>query len=470
LTTGRGIVTRFEAAGVADGAGVSFAPGSLLVRAEAGEVRVLAVGPPGEVGRHPAAAESVAVPLPEEVLIPGLVNAHTHLDLTHVGSVEPDPAGGFAAFARLVMSRRHTDPERIAGSVRRGIELSLAGGTVAVGDIAGCPSGGPTLVPWKVGQESGLLGVSFLEFFGIGRGTEAARSRVAGVLDQWRSEGAGRPGWRLGLQPHAPYTVALEMYRWAAGEGARLGLPLSTHLAESPQEHEFVAEGRGPLRELLEGLGIWDGSVAGEVGHGRHPVEHLREVLGSVRMLVAHVNDADDGVIRALASTGTSVAYCPRSSAYFRAGAAFGGHRYREMLAAGVNVCLGTDSIINLPECAGDPARGGMSVLDEMRLLHERDGAEAGVLLRMGTVHGARALGLPESWFRFGEGCMPAGLVAVNVSGTAGGLDPVERVVRSAGPVRLVARGGSGVGAGFSATYDRFSGGVAVRPPPRDDS
>jgi cytosine/adenosine deaminase-related metal-dependent hydrolase len=241
---------------------------------------------------------------------------------------------------------------------------------------------------------------------------------------------------RLGLQPHAPNTVDLRLYEWAVERARALGLPLATHLAETMVVRRFVMEGAGPQREFLERLGLWDASVLDHIGRGVAPVEHLEPVLAAGRFVVAHVNDADDAAIERLAGTGTSVAYCPRASTYFGAERVFGPHRYRDMLEAGVNVALGTDSIVNLP--AADVERCGISVLDDMRLLWRRDKTDPCVLLAMATVNGARALGLPESWFSLGQPGRLAGLVAVRVETTPRDEDPVTRALESASPGKLL--------------------------------
>ncbi|MCC6660850.1 MAG: amidohydrolase family protein [Phycisphaerales bacterium] len=441
-------ITLLTCAGLADAVSIEFTGASALLEHVAdGAVRVLAAGKTKEVTPHEAARAARVVGLPRSVLIPGLVNAHCHLDLTHVGPVPADPAGGFAAFARVVMGRRAQDSEGIAASVRRGIDLSLAGGTVAVGDIAGSPRAGPTLVPYETLGTSPLRGVSYLEFFGIGRsspfrpGAGPSPPHPGGPpWQQLLEPGAVRSpsGVALGLQPHAPYTVSPRLYAWAAGRG----LPLSTHLAETPEEREFIARGTGPLRELLERIGAWEDSVLSEIGSGQHPVHHLRQFLHA-RPLLAHVNDCPDDALGVLAASGASVAYCPRSSEYFGAERAFGPHRYRDMLAAEINVCLGTDSIINLPASADDPNRGGISVLDEMRRLWARDRTDARTLLRMATLNGAAALGLSRSSFSLAPGSEPLGVLAVDVSGTPTTLPPLERVMASGAPPRFVA----GIGA-----------------------
>ncbi len=426
---------RIDAAGAVDGSGRFAAPASILIEwsdlgraGPDGGARILAFGRPGEVAGHPANAHAKVVARGRSVLIPGLVNAHTHLDLTHIGPRAHDPAEGFVSWVEMIRSGRREDDDGIAKSVLDGLRLSMAAGTVAVGDIAGAPRGRTSLVPWRTLRDHGARGVSFLEFFGIGR-TAAARQAALRepcfqAVKEWR---AGDPA--ISLQPHAPNTVSRGLYEHAAAlqrtlREATRPAPLATHLAETPEEREFVMHGAGPQREMLERLGVWDDSILDDVGRGSHPVKHLESVLESVPALVAHVNDADDASIDILARTGTSVVYCPHASEYFGAANHFGPHRYREMLGAGVNVAVGTDSIVNLPAgSARMPERGveldrasGISVLRELRLLWGRDRADALTLLRMGTINGARALGLDELAFGFSNGSALAGVLAVEVS------------------------------------------------------
>lgn len=409
-------VVLLDALSIDDGGGVSAAPGALLLETAGVRdgvlrrpARVLAVGSPQEVRRHPAAPGAYKAEFPQSVLIPGLVNAHTHLDLTDVGPQPFDPAGGFMGWIDLVRRRRPTDDESIARAVQRGVELSLAGGTVAVGDIAGAPAGKPSLIPWQTLAASGLPGTSFLEFFAIGRGEEGGLARAQAAVEL----ALGATGEvRFGLQPHAPNTVSLRAYRWAADRG----LPLATHLAESEAECQFVGRARGPQREFLDRIGLWDNEMLTWLGQGRRPVQHLAPVLERGKFLLAHVNAADDADLAILGRTGQSVVYCPRASEYFGNHLHLGPHRYRDMLGAGIPVALGTDSIINLPEHAADPSQGGIGVLDEMRLLWRRDRTDPRTLLAMATINGGEALGLSRDGFVFEAGARPLGILAVSIS------------------------------------------------------
>lgn len=452
----KGTVIRFDAGALVDATGFFASPGSILVDLPAqsadatGVARLpslLASGDPSDVRRHPAAPDARVVNLPDHVILPGLVNAHTHLDLTHIGPRPHAPAGGFVPWVSMIRQRRLDDPVQIAASVRRGIALSLAGGTVAVGDIAGAPRGKPSLEPFRTLRHSPLLGTSFLEFFSRGtfreQGLQAGLDAMTAGLGEYASLAPESRGLhRLGLQPHAPNTVERASFERASRAALLSGAPLCTHLAETPEEARFIARGDGPQKDMLVELGLWDDAASADLALGLHPVEHLAEVLAQARYLVAHVNHADDRAIEILSRTRTSVAYCPRASSYFHAEASFGPHRYREMLDAGIAVALGTDSIVNLPAGSDDPHLGRLSILDEMRWLFRRDGADPLLLLRMATVNGAEALGLEPDLFMLeatGDAKPIAGLIAVRaIGGSKRNAAALAEVLRSDAPPELL--------------------------------
>jgi cytosine/adenosine deaminase-related metal-dependent hydrolase len=453
-------------AAVADASGVIAAPGAVLLRLAPGHLpRLLAVGPPEVVQRHPAADGARRVSRPAAVLLTGLGPRPFH------------PAGGFVGWIDSIRAARATaTPESIAADTRRGVALVQAAGTVAVGDIAGA-----SRPPWPRGAThvlaaSGLLGRSFLEFFAL------APEAVAGLAPLARATaGLVRPGgaphganglFSALVQPHAPYSVSPEALREAARLLASAAatrdeppLPLCIHLAESPDERALIQHGSGPMRSFLERLGLWNSSVAAHFGHGLSPVAHTLAALpppaeSGPPLLAVHVNDADNSDIEALAAAGASAVYCPRASEYFESQRHFGPHRYRDMLAAGIPVALGTDSIVNLP---GPPpsapaAQPAISVLDEARRLFARDRTDPKTLLAMLTTHGAAALGLPTGLFQFSGGRPPhgtagqqapegrgiGGLVAVEVGQNPGG--PLAGVFAGSGSVEVLSPiwGGSG--------------------------
>jgi aminodeoxyfutalosine deaminase len=374
---------------------------------------VLAAGSAQEIGEP---ADALVVDLPGMLLMPALVNAHAHLDLTHIG---PAPyTGDFVSWVAMIRQRRARSDVEIAASVAQGAERSLAGGVCVIGDIAGV--GSPAAV--EALRASGLSGVSYLEFFGQGRTQPSTIALMRSLVD-------GLPhvdrGVRLGVQPHAPYSCGLAVYEAAAG----LGLPLATHLAETPEEINFVQSGDGPLAELLRAIGVWDETIT---GCGKHPIDALSYVFEQSAAVAAHLNYTDERHIEMLARWPLSVAYCPRASAYFGHPAntdngseedRAAGHQYRAMIDAGVNVALGTDSIV----CLDTPDR--ISPLDEMRFLYRRDGTDPVSLLRMASTAGASALGLEPDLATFAPGRI-AGVIGVAID-PGDSTDPLIQAMRS---------------------------------------
>lgn len=379
-----------HAAGLIDATGTVACPGVMLV--EGGHVR--AAGPPEEIG-HVADAE--VVHMPQMLLLPGLVNAHAHLDLSGDG-VWPAAGDDFRGWVGQVRAlRADQTPASCEHAVRRGIDLALAGGTSCIGDIAGHS---PALTAQAL-RESPLRGVCFEEIFGLG-------DRQADAIARMRHLAAGGPldaqGIRTGLSPHAPYSCGADVFEAAAA----LGRPLTTHLAETPAEIELSKSGTGALRDMLEhDIGVWNDSVS--VPHA-HPIDVLIESLDHGRFLCAHLNWIEPHHVQMLAQSEVCVVYCPRASAAFgHCPPELNPHPWLGLHEAGVTVCLGTDSLL----CLDTPDR--LSVLDDMRLLFRRDGVDGRLLLAMATTHGASALDLGHDLVRFGPEI--AGVLACRAEG-----------------------------------------------------
>ncbi|MBN1511813.1 MAG: amidohydrolase family protein [Phycisphaerae bacterium] len=309
--------------------------------------------------------------LGDVVLVPGFVNAHTHFELSHLaGRISTDR--GYVPWveglARVLRAGGDAGP-LVGEAVRSAVRQSLAAGVTTVGDITRRPESVRPLL-----AKSALRVVSFGEVLGIGRLRAEFLAKLTAAIDST----AATDGLRIGLSPHAPYTVEPDGLRLCARRAREAALPLCIHVAETPDEEAFTTARVGPLREYLERLGVWDDAVPCP---GLRPVELLSAcgLLGP-RTLLAHANYVSDDDIRRIAEAGASVAYCPRTHA------AFGHppHRFRDMLAAGIPVCIGTDSLASNPS---------LSVLDELRHLHRvHPDVPASTLLAMGTCHGAQAL------------------------------------------------------------------------------
>lgn len=326
-------------------------------------------------------ADARVTDLGDCLLLPAMVNAHTHLGLTAIGPRPYAAAGGFIGWVNSLREHEPKDRQAKRASYERGWAMSVSGGVQAVGDIVSSEAGVSAEAQGLSG--TGLSAVSYLECFGLGPPFDAA---ALAKIDTASS----------GLQPHAPYSAGPGVYEAAA----RSGLPVSTHLAETREELRFVSKGDGPWRDYLQAIGRWHDMFAEYYGKGLSPVGWMRPYLAAAAdaggWLVAHANYVDDQDLAILADTNTSVAYCPIASAYFGHGLARDSqappHRYQDMLDHGINVCLGTDSIIGTDPDDPQP----LGLLGAMRLLYRRDQADPDTLLAMATTHGARALRLDE--------------------------------------------------------------------------
>lgn len=398
-----------------DASGINLRHGACVVVNNAGDI--LSIQDSRSVDRDILARQKniVIQDRPDWLIIPGLVNAHAHLDLTHVGRV-PYP-GSFIDWITQIRGLRHEDDDALRHSVEEGVARARRGGTALIGDIAGMESP----IPVEVLASSDLGGVSFLEFFGRASLDPEVLSRVRRTIRE--VESAAR-GCRIGLQPHAPYSVDLDLYQDAVGLAASENRLLSTHLAETPEETELIHDGTGPFATFLASIGKFD--RAWYPPTNRHPVDHLAPVLEDAtargtRFVIAHANYVEDAHIDIFRDTGTTIAYCPRASAYFK----HRNHRYREMLDRGVNVALGTDSLL----CLDADADERLSILDEMRLLYRRDDTDPEILLQMATVNGARALGFDASEVTLSAGSS-RGLLGIPVDFTSP-VDPLIQALAS---------------------------------------
>ncbi|XAL99950.1 amidohydrolase family protein [Phycisphaeraceae bacterium D3-23] len=404
----QGPVTVIQAGAVRDAVGVSASPGVVWV--ERGQV--VASGGPGVVPVE-VMQRATLIELPETLVLPAFVNAHAHLDLTAVGPQPYDPARGFVGWVQMLRSHWPTDPGPgvtpdagwFVEAAKAGAAMSRASGVQAVGDISRF-----TQVA-EARRSEGLAGVTYIEAFGLGPPNDAEGLAEAAL---------GRDG----LQPHAPYSAGPALYAAAAQSGR----PISTHLAETLDELAFVASLSGAKMDFIRSIGRWQDRFASGYGQGVSPVQwmrpHLERAASDGGWLLAHCNYVDDDDIALLADTNASVAYCPAASAYF--GHPHDGHpphRYRDMLGAGVNVTLGTDSIV----CGdpGDPQPLGL--LGAMRLLYRRDGADPATLLRMATINGVRALRMPDVTATLQPGA-PARFALVDIEPDSG-EDALQQVM-----------------------------------------
>lgn len=335
--------------------------------------RIVAIG-----RRAPDVADGQQIDLGEVAIVPGLVNAHTHLELSFLrGTVPPSPT--FVTWVRALMAARRATLDPAARQVLQAVELAIdeaiACGTALVGDISNTLT---TIAPLK---KSALWAVVFYELI---------RFRTAdpeGLVDRARlAIEAAQPTDRIraSLAAHAPYSVAPQLFRAIRHAIDREeSAPCSVHLAESTEETEFIENGTGPWREVLEELDVWDSSwIAPRVS----PVRYLDEAgfLDS-HVLAVHGVQMTQADLARLADRGVTLVTCPRSNVHTGAGVP----PIEEFYKAGLHVAVGTDSLASVPD---------LNVFAELAALRAlAPGVPASSLLDSATRQGARALGFdPE--------------------------------------------------------------------------
>lgn len=407
-----------KAGTLVDGENIDLSPGGLLLaRSAPGTVgyRILAADSLREVESHPLARDARVIDRLDSVVCPALVNAHAHLDLSHIGPWQLPSPHRFEDFIAKVRAERKTDEAGIRASVRLGIEASRRGGVVAVGDIAGAARGVPQTSPFREMHLSHFLGTSYIEFFAMGNGEAAGLERIRTALDSLGNQTSDL--CKFGIHPHSPYSVSLRGYRAALDLHRSRALPICSHIAESPAERQFVASGEGAFRDFLNSLSLWNGTPEG-IGLGKTPVAHISALPDSKAIRYVHLNDLSEQDIGLLAPESIAV-YCPRSSAYFGAESVFGPHKYRQLIQRGIKVALGTDSILNLVDQPSSHFR--ISTWDEMRLLRRRDATDPRLLLTMATTWGAQAIDMPTHYFQLKSGLSVIDLIGI-MSPNGGGL------------------------------------------------
>jgi cytosine/adenosine deaminase-related metal-dependent hydrolase len=366
--------------------------------------RIAAVGTAAELGEGTHYGDAV--------IVPGFVNAHTHLEYATYAGFGDGEADFAVWIAQHAQRKFRLSFEEQLDIAKLGAAECLASGVTSVGD---CSFSGAAAI---AAAELGLHGTVYLEVFG------ADPERVRARFDELR-ECAGSPeadGVRIGVSPHAPYSVGIEGYRACL----ELDLPIATHLSESESELRYLESGGGP----------WDGIpwLVEPVGSSG-PRALAAEGLLSPRMIAAHCTFVDEDEIALLAEHDVAVAHCPRSNGSVGCGIA----PLRALLEAGIRVGLGTDSPASAPS---------FDFFDELRAAvlfaraRERrpDALTASEALELGTLGSARALGLDADVGSLSIG-KRADLAVVSFAGSPyhPWEDPAAAVVFGGSPDRVLA-------------------------------
>jgi cytosine/adenosine deaminase-related metal-dependent hydrolase len=321
--------------------------------------------------------------------MPGLVNAHTHVELSWMAGLVP-PAASMDAWIRKLMQVRRAGPadeDELIATMTRAVTQMRATGTVLIGDISN------SLASVQVLNGAGLDAAVFHEILGFNAADPAAMVRDAWkrveLVADLKGDQANQLRAHFAVVGHAPYSTSPALF----AEIARLHLgpaPLSVHLAESLEEIEFLRKGRGPIREVLKSLGAWDGTwEPPRCG----PVEYLKRIgylqPGTLLVHCVHLTAAELDEVR---DADAVVVTCPRSNVWVGGGLP----PLSRIYGAGVPVAIGTDSLASTDT---------LNMFDELaalrRLAPEVDAAR---LLDSATRVGAEALGFGQHYGTISNG------------------------------------------------------------------
>jgi cytosine/adenosine deaminase-related metal-dependent hydrolase len=366
--------------------------------------RIAAIGPASEIGfgEH----------YEDAVVVPGLVNAHSHLEYAVYAGFGDGLS--FAPWILIHIERKaRIGFQEMEAIARVGAYECLRSGITTVGD---CSFSGAAVAACA---ELGLRAIVYLEVFGADGGALEGRFRE----HRERVEHELSDRVRLGVSPHAPYSCAPELYAACL----ELGLPVATHFNESADELEWLTNGGGPWEALAEALP----PPLGESG-----IRALaRRGLLSARMLAAHCVKVDAEEIGLLAEHDVAVVHCPRSNAVLGCGIA----PLAELRASGLRVGLGTDSPASAPSF--DMFEEMRAALYVARARGERpDALSAGEALELATLGSARALGLDDEIGSLAPG-KRADLCVLSLADSPflPWEDPVTATVLGGSPERVVA-------------------------------
>jgi len=355
-----------------------------------------------KVGEWKELAESQrsdVIDLGESILLPGLINAHCHLDYTDMTGLMP-PQKSFTDWIRLMLATKASwNYSEYAHSWIQGAAMLAKTGTTTVVDFEAVPE----LLP-EAWSSTPLRVISLMEMTGV-KSRRDPRAILQDNVDHIVTLPGGR--CRPGLAPHAPYSTVPELVRLGADLARRRRWPLSIHVSESLEEFEMFMNGRGVMFDWLRR----NHRDMSDCGHGS-PVKCLdKQGVFSENCLAVHVNYLADGDASLLGSRRASVVHCPRSHLYF----AHQKFPFGQFTKAGVNVCLGTDSLATIYKRRKQTVE--LNMFDELRTFagqHPRVNPKT--ILQMATVNGARALGMAGHIGEISERAL-ADLIAIPFGG-----------------------------------------------------
>ena len=311
------------------------------------------------------------------VLMPGLVNAHTHLELTLLRN-RLSPQGDFISWVLdLIQEKRKMTPDEIEASIWTGVEESLASGTTCVGEITNSPFSAEIL------GEKGLRGVVFFEVLGRDeKDPEQWKNELTGKIQSLHESQGGLI--TMGLSPHTPYTLSEDRLKMLSDLLRKESLPYTMHVAESREEQEYFLEHSGGIKSRLFPAVGWQDQP--DPREAVSPLLYL-DRLGLVtdRLLIAHGVHLSPEDMDRIRKAGARVVVCARSNQMLGVGRP----PVPALIQKKIPVGLGTDSLAS---------NATLSLWDEMRHVYasfkDSSSITADSVLRMATLSGAEGLGL----------------------------------------------------------------------------
>ncbi len=338
----------------------------------------------------------------DSIILPGLVNAHTHLELSSLkGEIRNE--GDFVDWIKkLVLKRWRRSPEKDEEAIEQAISEVISTGTVAIGDVTNTGSSVPLI------YKSRLTGVIFHELIGF---AEDKAYEVFQKGTKLLSDFPESKRLKYALSPHAPYSVSPQLFRQIR-ERDQIR---TVHLCESEEEILFIDTGQGRFKRLLQFAGAWNSEW--EIP-GTTPVQYLDKLnFWDFQTLAVHVVYPTDEDIQILKKRKVSVCLCPRSNRNLRVGVAPLGRFWD----ANINVCIGTDSLASVED---------LNLFNEMKAMHELyPDVVPQRIVEMATLNGAAALGLDKNMGSIRKG-KAASMIAIGLDGRTV-KDPYEYLVES---------------------------------------
>ncbi len=373
--------------------------------------RVLDVGEFPEISARHSGQE--LVDLGEQALLPGLINAHCHLDYTCLRGKIP-PKKSFADWIRAINAEKAKLSEQdYLASIADGFAEAKRFGTTTIANLTAFPELIPQVHPpirtWW-----------FAELIDV-RDPNRTSDLVALAIDAMKR--ARDSGGGIGLAPHALFTASANLYRRCEAIAQCENILVTTHLAEAREEMSMFHDASGPLYEFLKSIG----RDMSDCGH-ETPFARFTKIVGGsggpalpTEWIVAHVNELAESDFEQLEGSARKfhVVHSPRSHDYF----AHSRFPFERLRSFGFNICLGTDSLASNKD---------LSLFAEMRAFQRREPAlSPKAVLEMVTVNAARALGKPQVLGRIRTNCF-ADLIAIPCSETA---DVFEEILAFEQPV-----------------------------------